>query len=51
MFLEIAGRSGVCLVTGNQQHFPFALCQDAVVLSPVKLLSTYRQRQELENHP
>jgi len=51
IFLEVAiAARAVCLVTGNHQHFPLALCQDVVVLSPAEFLSAYRQRERLENN-
>ena len=48
MFLEIALASrAVCLVTGNQIHFPIAQCQGVVIFSPAEFLSMYRKRHEL----
>ena len=48
MFLEIALASrAACLITGNQIHFPLALCQGAVILSPAEFLSMYRKQHEL----
>jgi putative PIN family toxin of toxin-antitoxin system len=46
-FLEvaIAGQS-VCLVTGNQDHFPAALCQGTKVVSPKKFLTYYKEMKK-----
>lgn len=46
-FLEVAvaGRA-VCLVTGNQAHFPPKQCQGMKVLSPGDFLNFYRRQQK-----
>jgi uncharacterized protein len=42
-FLEVALASEAeCLVTGNLAHFPAALRQRAMVLSPAEFMSAYR---------
>jgi len=42
-FLEVAVAGGaVCLVTGNQAHFPPNRCQGVTVLSPTDFLAFYR---------
>lgn len=45
-FLEIAiaGRA-VCIVTGNQNHFPSKLCQGIKVLSPGEFVSFYKKQK------
>ena len=45
-FLEVA-LSGevVCLVTGNQDHFPIELCQEIKVFSPKEFLTYYKKRK------
>ena len=43
-FLEVAiAAQAVCLITGNQVHFPSGSCQGMVVLSPSDFLAFYRQ--------
>ena len=45
-FLEVTLAShAVCLVTGNQKHFPAERCQDAKVISPDEFLSFFKSRQ------
>lgn len=45
-FLEVAIAANVmCLVTGNQVHFPSDLCQAVTVLSPSEFLEFYRKQQ------
>jgi hypothetical protein len=39
--LAVAGHA-VCLVTGNQTHFPPNRCQEVTVLSPTDFLAFYR---------
>jgi putative PIN family toxin of toxin-antitoxin system len=42
-FLEVVVAGGaVCLVTGNQAHFPPNRCQGVTVLSPTDFLAFYR---------
>jgi uncharacterized protein len=50
-FLEVtlAGRA-VCLVTGNQKHFPAERCQDAKIISPAEFLIFIKNRQ-IEKKP
>ncbi len=45
-FLEIAiaGRA-VCIVTGNQNHFPSKLCQGIKVFSPVEFINFYKKQK------
>lgn len=45
-FLEVV-LSGevVCLVTGNQDHFPIELCQGIKVFSPKEFLTFYKKRK------
>ena len=45
-FLEVAitARS-ICIVTGNQVHFPTELCQGVMVLSPSDFLVFYKKQQ------
>lgn len=45
-FLEVA-LSGevVCLITGNQDHFPIELCQGIKVFSPKEFLTFYKKRK------
>ena len=49
-FLEVAlAAQSICIVTGNQAHFPAELCQGVTVLSPRELLVFIRkQRTVLE---
>lgn len=43
-FLEVAiAAQAVCIVTGNQVHFPAELCQGVKILSPADFLSFYKQ--------
>ena len=43
-FLEVAiAARVVCLITGNQVHFPSGSCQGMIVLSPSDFLAFYRQ--------
>lgn len=45
-FLEVAvSGQAVCLVTGNQAHFPANKCQGITILSPSEFLTFYRRRQ------
>ncbi len=45
-FLEVTVASqAVCLVTGNQAHFPLKLCQGIKVFSPGEFLVFYRKQQ------
>ena len=42
-FLEVAIASRVvCIVTGNQKHFPAELCREVEVLSPSDFLTMYQ---------
>ena len=44
-FLEVGiAAKAVCLVTGNQVHFPSDLCQPLTVLSPSEFLAFYKKR-------
>ena len=44
-FLEVAiAAKVVCLVTGNQAHFPPDLCQPLTVLSPSEFLAFYKKK-------
>jgi putative PIN family toxin of toxin-antitoxin system len=46
-FLEVAvAGQAVCLVTGNQAHFPPKQCQGIKVLSPSDFLTFYRKQQK-----
>jgi len=46
-FLEVAvAGQAVCLVTGNQAHFPPKQCQGIKVLSPSDFLTFYRRQQK-----
>jgi len=46
-FLEVAVTSqAVCLVTGNQAHFPAQQTQGIPVLSPRQFIAFYRKQQE-----
>ncbi|MGD0281874.1 MAG: putative toxin-antitoxin system toxin component, PIN family [Dissulfurispiraceae bacterium] len=46
LFLEIAiAGQAVCLVTGNQNHFPPKLCQGIKVFSPVEFVSFYKKEK------
>ena len=45
-FLEVTLTSqAVCLVTGNQKHFPAERCQGAKVLSPSEFLIFFKNQQ------
>jgi putative PIN family toxin of toxin-antitoxin system len=45
-FLEVSlTRQAACLVTGNQKHFPFELCQGTKVFSPKEFLIFYKKQQ------
>ena len=45
-FLEVTLASqAVCLVTGNQKHFPAELCQSAKVISPNEFLIFFKNKQ------
>ena len=45
-FLEVTLSSqAVCLVTGNQKHFPDKRCQGAKVISPDEFLLCFKSRQ------
>jgi len=45
-FLEVTLASqAVCLVTGNQKHFPDKRCQGAKVISPDEFLLCFKSRQ------
>jgi putative PIN family toxin of toxin-antitoxin system len=49
-FLEVTLASqAVCLVTGNQKHFPAELCQGAKVISPNEFLFLYKNHQAEKN--
>ncbi len=39
-FLEVADQAGCPLVTGNQKHFPKALCGSLEILSPRQFIET-----------
>lgn len=42
-FLEVAiAARAICIVTGNQVHFPTELCQGVMVLSPNDFLAFYK---------
>jgi len=44
-FLEVAiAVQVVCLVTGNQVHFPTELCQGIPILSPSEFLAFYKKQ-------
>jgi putative PIN family toxin of toxin-antitoxin system len=45
-FLEVAlAAEAVCLVTGNQVHFPARLCRGTKVLSPNEFLAFHRKQR------
>ena len=45
-FLEVAIASqAVCVVTGNQVHFPSSLCRSVEVVSPSEFLTKYKQER------
>jgi uncharacterized protein len=45
-FLEVAiAAKVVCIVTGNQVHFPPGLCQGVTVFSPSEFLTYYRKQR------
>lgn len=44
-FLEVAiAARALCIVTGNQVHFPTELCQGVMVLSPSDFLAFYKRQ-------
>lgn len=44
-FLEVAiAARAICIVTGNQVHFPTELCQGVIVLSPSDFLVFYKKQ-------
>lgn len=44
-FLEVAiAAQAVCVITGNQIHFPTDLCQGVMVLSPNEFLAFYKNQ-------
>lgn len=44
-FLEVAmAARAICIVTGNQVHFPTELCQGVMVLSPSDFLGFYKKQ-------
>jgi uncharacterized protein len=44
-FLEVAiAARAICIVTGNQVHFPTELCQGVTVFSPSEFLTFYKKR-------
>lgn len=44
-FLEVAiAARAICIVTGNQVHFPTGLCQEVMVLSPSDFLVFYKKQ-------
>ncbi len=44
-FLEVAITArAICIVTGNQIHFPAELCQGVKVYSPADFLASYKQQ-------
>lgn len=44
-FLEVAiAARAICIVTGNQVHFPAELCQGVMVLSPGNFLVFYKKQ-------
>ena len=46
-FLEVAiAARAVCLVTGNQVHFPVKLCQGVKVLNPGEFLSFFKKKHK-----
>jgi uncharacterized protein len=46
-FLEVAIASqSVCIVTGNQVHFPYELCRGVKIFSPADFLSFYKGEKE-----
>jgi len=45
-FLEVAiAAQTICIVTGNQIHFPADLCQGVMVLSPSEFLTYYKKKR------
>jgi len=50
-FLEVTlANQAVCLVTGNQKHFPAGRCKDAKVISPNEFLIFFEnQKSEKKN--
>lgn len=50
-FLEVTLASqSVCLVTGNQKHFPAERCQGAKVISPNEFLIFFKKTSRKETH-
>jgi putative PIN family toxin of toxin-antitoxin system len=50
-FLEVTLASqSVCLVTGNQKHFPAERCQGAKVFSPNEFLIFFKNQQAEKKH-
>jgi uncharacterized protein len=44
-FLEVAiAAQAICIVTGNQVHFPTELCQGVMVRSPSEFLAFYKKQ-------
>lgn len=44
-FLEVAiAAQAICIVTGNQVHFPTELCQGVTVLSPSGFVAFYKKQ-------
>lgn len=44
-FLEVAiAARAICIITGNQVHFPTELCQGVMVLSPSDFLVFYKKQ-------
>ena len=45
-FLEVAiAARAICIVTGNQVHFPTELCQGVLILSPSNFLVFYKKQR------
>lgn len=50
-FLEVALASkAVCIITGNQKHFPAPLCQRIKVFSPGEFVAFYKKRNKILGH-
>jgi len=46
-FIEaVIGGQAVCLVTGNQKHFPAKLCRGIKILSPKEFLDFYKEQKK-----
>lgn len=46
-FLEVAiAARAICIVTGNQVHFPTGLCQGVMVFSPSDFLVFYKKQEK-----